>query len=393
MATSWGEIGNKLILQAKARGEPIIGQFELTSRCNLRCKMCYVCESPNNMSVVQKELPAGKWIKLAEQARDAGMFYLLLTGGEVLIRKDFREIYENISMMGLSITIYSNATLVTPEFAKWLGRIPPGKFSVTLYGASPETYERVCGNGKGFEQALKGIDFLLAEGINVDIKTTIVRGNEYDLEKIGELASKREIAFGMVNYISPRREGCYTDPIGQRLTPDDSLELGKRAYNYFKRRREEINSKKDIYDDNCITPDNTKPDIDKISSNKSKEEVSESLHDKVVDFDYVQKTKNAFQCSAGNSSFWVTYDGRMLPCGLLNEPVVYPFDNGFLQAWEDLKKLCREVPVCKECEKCSLKDVCGPCPAKLKAETGCFNKPAPYLCELAKRRKTLKMDA
>lgn len=385
MTISWGEIGNRLILQAKARGEPIIGQFELTSRCNLRCKMCYVCESPNNASAVQKEMPADKWIKLAEQARDAGMLYLLLTGGEVLIRKDFKEIYENVSKMGLSITIYSNATLVTPEFAKWLGRIPPAKFSVTLYGASSETYERVCGNAKGFEQALKGIDLLLEEGINVDIKTTIVRGNENDFEKIGELAAKREITFGMVNYVSPRREGCYTDPIGQRLTPDDSLEMGKRAYNYFKRRREEINSKSDIHDDNCITPDGN------IHSTENKG--SEGLHEKIVDFNYIHKTKSAFECSAGNCSFWVAYNGRMLPCGLLNEPVVYPLEKGFSGAWEDLKTLCRKVPVCKECEECSLKDVCGPCPAKLKAETGHFNKPAPYLCELAKKRKILKMDA
>lgn len=34
-------------------------------------------------------------------------------------------------------------------------------------------------------------------------------------------------------------------------------------------------------------------------------------------------------CMAGRSSFWMTWDGRMTPCGMMNEPVARPFEIGF----------------------------------------------------------------
>ena len=63
---------------------------------------------------------AEEWIDLSRQARDAGVLYVLLTGGEVFLRSDFRQIYEAISEMGFSVQIYTNGTLITPEIAKWL---------------------------------------------------------------------------------------------------------------------------------------------------------------------------------------------------------------------------------------------------------------------------------
>ena len=95
---------------------PLNGTFELTGRCNLSCKMCLVrigqqqiCESG------MRERTAGEWIDMAEQVRDAGTFSLLLTGGEVMLRPDFCEIYEAISKMGFILTVYTNATMVTDE--------------------------------------------------------------------------------------------------------------------------------------------------------------------------------------------------------------------------------------------------------------------------------------
>ena len=64
-----------------------------------------------------------RMIELAREARDMGMLFILLTGGEVLLEVIFRNLFE-ISMMGLTTTIYSNGTL-TPQIASWLGSRPP----------------------------------------------------------------------------------------------------------------------------------------------------------------------------------------------------------------------------------------------------------------------------
>ena len=71
-----------------ALGIPVAGNFELTARCNFGCKMCYVHDSDGT-----DELSADQWIEIGRQAVEKGMVFLLLTGGEPFLRKDFKEIY------------------------------------------------------------------------------------------------------------------------------------------------------------------------------------------------------------------------------------------------------------------------------------------------------------
>ena len=61
---------------------PLSGTFELSPVCNLACKMCYVRKTPAEVAASPRP-PVGliQWLSIAEQARDAGMLYLLLTGG------------------------------------------------------------------------------------------------------------------------------------------------------------------------------------------------------------------------------------------------------------------------------------------------------------------------
>ena len=91
-------------------GLPIAGNFEITSRCNFNCKMCYIHDN-----AAQGELSAAEWIEIGRQAAGAGMVFLLITGGEPLIRKDFPEIYLGLKKLGLLISINTNASLLTDE--------------------------------------------------------------------------------------------------------------------------------------------------------------------------------------------------------------------------------------------------------------------------------------
>jgi MoaA/NifB/PqqE/SkfB family radical SAM enzyme len=367
MGLTWGQLGNKLYKSAKLNHVPISGQFELTARCNLKCKMCYVCKSLNDKEAIKKERTAAEWISIAKEAREAGMLYLLITGGEVFLRKDFMEIYSEIARLGFHIEIYTNATMITPEIAKALGRIPPSKIGVTLYGASPETYEKVCGNANGFNLAMRGIDLLLSEGITLWLKTTVIKDNVDDFDKIAEYADKLGIQFGIVSYISPRREGCGTCPEDERLSPLELIGFRERADNYFsKKSPQEYVADSEI----CIV-----------------EEEPREIQSKVI---LSSKTNDAFDCTAGKCSFWITWDGRMTPCALMDEPYTFPFENDFASAWEDVQKQCFLIPVCTECQECSYKEQCMPCPARLKIETGFYNKSAPYLCELTKGKYTEK---
>ena len=88
---------------AKGRrlGLPVGGTFELTARCNFNCPMCYVHMTQEQVDAAGKELTAAQWLELAREARDRGMIFALLTGGEPLMRRDFFEIYKGMKELGL----------------------------------------------------------------------------------------------------------------------------------------------------------------------------------------------------------------------------------------------------------------------------------------------------
>lgn len=365
MALTWDKLYSQLVRGAGEKRELISASFELTSRCNLQCKMCYVCQPANEQQAKAKELTTAQWIRLGREARDAGLLFLTLTGGEVFIREDFKEIYEEFVKLGFIITIYTNGTMITADIISWLVKIPPSKVSITLYGVSRETYEKVTGFADGYDRTVRAIDALRAQGIPTEIKTTVVQGNRHDYDQLLDYTIERRLVLGIVNYVSPRREGSNSDPLGNRLSPQELLQYEIHMTERDKQLGLENNE----------------------SMSKIEDAVLEENPLTRVDADQQPlDPKDAFKCLAGKSAAWITWDGRLLPCGLLDMPETYPLEKGFLAAWEELKHRCTLVPTCKECQECQYQAFCERCPARLLKETGYFDRPAPYLCELAQRR-------
>ncbi len=89
LPTDYGRLARELLGRAAARRQPVHGTFELTERCNLACRMCYIRQSAGDATQRGTELSAAAWLELARQAMDNGMVFLLLTGGEVFLRPTF----------------------------------------------------------------------------------------------------------------------------------------------------------------------------------------------------------------------------------------------------------------------------------------------------------------
>ncbi|MDD3865437.1 MAG: radical SAM protein, partial [Candidatus Izemoplasmatales bacterium] len=128
---SYKEIRNRLLIAGAKQIQPIIGEFELTSRCNFTCAMCYVKEN-----LPSTDLTTRTWKTIFKAAVDAGMVYALLTGGEPFTRPDFTELYTFLFDMGVKITVYSNGSLLTDKIIETFTIRPPEFIGITLYGAS-----------------------------------------------------------------------------------------------------------------------------------------------------------------------------------------------------------------------------------------------------------------
>lgn len=333
---------------------PLNGTFELSPVCNFACKMCYVRKTPEQIRTEGKCLrPWTDWLELAKQCHEAGTLYLLLTGGEPFLYPGFKELYIALHQMGFILSINTNGTLIDEDTVAWLRQYAPSRVNVTLYGASGETYRRICGNSDGFRRAMKAIDLLQSAGIPVVINCSVIPENQDDLLAIMILGKERKLNTRVATYMFPpvRREQELTD---SRMAPEMSarmlmqrakFQLNPAAFAKFLAREDR--------------PPETSGDW---GSDQGEE----------------------MRCRAGRSGFWINWEGVMTACGITQFPrVEYPFRDGFVNCWNRLTDAVRSSLVLSGCVGCPKKDVCNPCVAIIEAETGDVNKAAPYLCRMA----------
>ena len=349
-------VSDYLYAKASRNRVPLGGGFELSPVCNFSCKMCYVRRTPEQLRREGKKLiPWQKWLELAQQCREAGMLYLLLTGGEPFLYPGFRELYEQLHDMGLLLSINSNGTMIDRETVEWLKERMPTRINVTLYGASPETYERICGNRAGYQKTVDAIDLLVEAGIPVVINASMIPENVCDLEKIIEFGKARKLNTRVGTYMFPpvRREAEKTD---SRFSPEESARIQMRRFRCQLEEQEYL----------------------KLLQSRAAHSASEQSSD-----DW-GRGEEFMRCRAGRSSFWVNWEGVMTACGMMDFPLAAdPFREPFVDCWNRLTDAVRTTPVLMGCRGCEKRDVCGVCAAMIHAETGTMNEKAPYLCQLA----------
>jgi MoaA/NifB/PqqE/SkfB family radical SAM enzyme len=221
---SYAQFGERLNEQIVTERIPISGSIELTFRCNLKCVHCY-CNLPlNDRNAIDRELETEEVYHLFDQMAEAGCLWLLMTGGEPLLRKDFLAIYEYAKKKGFITTLFTNGTLLTPEIADALVEWPPFQVGITLYGATKETYEKITGIPGSFKRCQKGIDLLLERNVPLDLKTMAMTVNQEELQTMKKYAEDLGVSFRFDPLVNPRLDGS-KGPCNFRLSPEEVLRL------------------------------------------------------------------------------------------------------------------------------------------------------------------------
>lgn len=95
------------------------------------------------------------------------------------------------------------------------------------------------------------------------------------------------------------------------------------------------------------------------------------------------------RCRAGTSTFWITWDGYMTPCGMMPEPEVDMQELDFTEAWRNLLEVSSKLHTSSVCEKCPNQSMCHSCAAMAYAETGMTSEVPTYLCKMIDAMKKL----
>lgn len=348
------QILNYLHTRGQRLGLPVAGTFELTARCNFNCKMCYVHLTEEEQRSRGRELTAAEWIAIGQQARDAGMTFLLLTGGEPTLRQDFPEIYRALHRMGLMISVNSNGYLLGERIVDLFLEETPTRVNISLYGTGNETYRRLCGV-PAYDRIVKNIEALRSAGIDVKLNLSLTPDNMDELEAIVAQAKAMGAQVQASPYMFPpvRRD---PNSVGAnfRMSPEQAGEFQAR-YNLLTMTPEGF----------CLLAQQMKNGV-----RQSGEDACEGNPGK------------GMACRAGSSSFWLTWDGRMMPCGQMREPAFNVGELGFDAAWQKTRSAAAAIRLPEECANCSLNFLCHACAAMCYGESGRFDGRPDYLCRM-----------
>lgn len=322
---------------------PIGGTLEPTFRCNLRCTYCFT----NCNLRPKEEMTTREIFRIIDTIVDHGCLWLLITGGDPLVRTDFRKIYTHAKKRGMIVTLFTNGTLVTPAIADFLGDMRPFNLEITILGATAPTYEALSGVKGSFSSCLNGIRLLLERNIKVFLKTVITKMNVHELSAMKKLARSLGVSFRFDPTVIPRLDGS-REPMKLGLKPKEIVALEKDDRIY----RQEFST----------------------------------LFKK---FGEMSQDRRIFSCGGGVASFVVNPYGRLQFCDLVEEPN-YDLKNGdFDVGWYKLipalkrKKTKSNFP----CNNCNIQVMCEQCPGWARLYHGKLEKRVDFLCEVAHLRR------
>ncbi|HJT17412.1 MAG TPA: radical SAM protein [Thermoanaerobaculia bacterium] len=168
---------------------PIEAFFEVAARCNLHCQMCAI----NYDSRYKPRSGRPPFFEPDLFARLRPIFPSLLRAylfglGEPTLNKHLVEYIRELSDCGVEVWFNTNGTLIDDNKAYEIARAGAGKITVSIDGATRETYETIR-RGAKFDDVIRGIRALVDAGVAVNLSFVAMASNIHELPALVDLCA------------------------------------------------------------------------------------------------------------------------------------------------------------------------------------------------------------
>jgi radical SAM protein with 4Fe4S-binding SPASM domain len=317
-------------------GIPLSVQLDLTYRCNERCVHCYLDHDDHG------EMTTGEIKKLLDELASAGVFILTLSGGEIMLRKDFFELLEYARRLTFCVKLKTNAILIRQPEAERIRALGVDSIQVSIYSHRPEVHDAITKVPGSLTRSLDAIRFLKARGLKVIVASVLMLQNSRDYPGVRSLAAELGVSFTFDPTVTPKMDGDRSIL---------SLNVGDAVL-------------KDLFRDSALVGD-----VEQFCALPA-----------TADADILEDVP----CSAGHTACYVSPYGDVYPC------VQFPLPSGnvrrsrFLDIWKHSEALndvrsirLRDLPTCSDCVHVS---ACTRCPGLAYME-GNMRGPSTQDCE------------
>jgi AdoMet-dependent heme synthase len=298
----------KLNAKAIQSGIPLGVHLDVTWRCNERCVHCYL-DHDDAGELTYEEIEV-----LLSQMANAGVFFLTISGGEPMLRKDLFAIIRRARDLTFSVKLKTNGIMIKENEAALIRELGIDTVQISVYSHRPEVHDAVTKVPGSLKRTIAAIRFLIAQGLKVTIANVVMKQTRWDYPGVQALAAELGANFIVDPTITPHING------------DRSL----------------------------------------LSFNISRDDLSEVLHDTTLlaeEDEFIAPVSGANEdpldglpCSAGHSACYVSPYGDVYPC------VQFPLPSGNIrhQSFEDVWRFspqlqevrsirARDLPVCSSC--------------------------------------------
>jgi radical SAM protein with 4Fe4S-binding SPASM domain len=330
---------------------PLNALIELTERCNLRCQHCYIHDPAQDHLVRSKELTTEQWFRIFDELAEAGCLWMTWTGGEILLRPDFPDLYRYAKSKGFLIVLFTNGTMITSELVELFREWYPHYVEITLYGMTADTYERVTGVRGAYERCIHGIDALIEAQIPLRLKAVAMTLNKPELQAMYDYSTGLGVDFRHDSVLRPTFHG--QDIRHLRLLPEDVVEL-----------------------------DRIRPEV-QVGFRAALQRSPQARENNVL-----YDPNGLYNCGAGFRSFHIDPYGLLTLCHMIRAPGYDLTSGSFAEGWEVFLGEMRSTRITKDvaCLHCELQGLCTQCPAFADLENGDPESVVDYACALTHLR-------
>jgi hypothetical protein len=213
--------GSTLIVRPDTAYGYARASYELNLGCNFDCEHCYLGEK----AFAGMDWPGRE--RLLGVMKEAGVLWLQLTEGEPLIDHLFEQTHTAAWDMGMMIQISSNGSrLDQPRTLEIRTRRRPYRLTLSLYGATEESYDGMTRRRGAFKRFMRGLAAAHEAGLAMRINCVVSRWNVHERDAMKAIADLYAIPSFEYTSITPTIHGT-----GEVL-PSQAREVLKRHTPY-----------------------------------------------------------------------------------------------------------------------------------------------------------------
>lgn len=316
--------------------------IELTYKCNLKCVHCYALDNDNRLP----DLTTSEIFDLLDQLNDNNVFRVILTGGELFLRKDILSILEYAYNKRFLVDIFSNGTLPNESMIAKISSFYPRSFQVSLYSHIPEKHDEITGVYGSFDKTIETLKLFKRYGVAINIKSVLMESNYGDYQGLYNLSKNIGASFQASVSIIPRNNGK-SDNLSYRIKNFDTM--------------------KNVLIKNLIR-----------------------LNQKSF---YRKRNDDEQICGMCKSGISIDPCGNIYPCNLLKIKLGNIKSDKLSDLWSNSNEVLKlrnlKLINLEKCKSCDNINYCVFCPGSALAETGDMLSPYKEACFIAETRRAI----